>query len=156
MNMKKHNIFRNDVWKFLLAHETWAEGLKIPDMDAIDYFNPTDGQMATIKHQVYSIYRLSFDQLVDYIGSGLLFDDAYREIKKHGFCLPFRIIKWGWREPETLDELEDQLKKLHIRHEIVFTNSKERIIAIDKTIQRKIIEGIEWDGEDSGNTTNQP
>jgi hypothetical protein len=127
-DLKRLNIAK--INRFLLDHPTWSEGLKVPDEDIINWFHPTLWQLGRIKSTIYTIFRMGLDELISRRLEGYSFDDSFRWIKEHGLCIPTRIAKWGYQEPQTMEELIDYMEKCHIHHEIVLKMSGERIEGI--------------------------
>ena len=130
------NIVQKDVSRFILEHPTFSNRIEIPDVHIMDYFKPTLHQLTGIKSKFYSYFRLSLDYLIDEMDKGFEYNQALRIIKAHGFGLPLRLAKWGYKEPLTVDELLDKLEKNSKHWERVFENAVERKQQVE---QKKVI-----------------
>lgn len=133
-------IKMNELRDFLKEHPTFWDRLAIPDTHFSDRFN--HDVTFKDKQAMYSHYRRSLNRLLDYmeIMPHPDYDVALYQIKctDKCYCLPIRIKGWGWKEPVTVDELEDYLRSLYDKWNLVMDRSYERLSAVHE--RRKIIQ----------------
>jgi len=131
---------QGDVIDFLTGHPTYWEKLEIPDEDCKDYFGITEIP-TEMKSKFRNVFNKGVNQLID-IGMTMPifnFDTALFLLKRdHQLSLPIRLREWGWKEPLTLDELDDHLHKLYDRCQLMADNALIRWNTFRKSIQTKL------------------
>jgi len=137
--MKNHRSIKNELKMALMKHPTWMSSLEVPDCYLAGYFNITSKYIfQNVKSNMYLILREGIGRLADaLIENNDNYNLAFKEIKKQGFCLPFRIRSHGWEEPKNRDELADWLSKFEFHWDTVYSNAKKRKQSIE---QKKSVE----------------
>jgi len=128
-----------EVRKFLRTHRTYWERLDITDAECEKYFNISEVP-TRLKIKIYDVYTAGLQYLLDELEAMDIFDYdlALYNIKKMGFCIPIRVRNTGWKEPLTVDDLEDYLKKLYDRWDLISNNALDKLKHLKKTKQKKL------------------
>jgi len=136
-------VTQDEVYDFIQQHPTYWERLAVSDDDFEDFFNQPITQR--VKSKIWRLYSLSLSQIIDTMEAMELVDYhiALYLIKKHGWCLPMRVRNWGYKEPDTLNELEGNLEILANRWHNVYDGALSRVTAI-RTQSKKIIFQTTW------------